>query len=420
MDQTPDRLHIAWLGPMPGTAGVSGVATLLLVGLASLGHRVDCFIAGAQEDIPPDLRDSAGLEFICSVPRWDWNRWYSRNDVSAFLTGLRARRASFRRLRAAMATRHYSSDPYDCVYQFSNIEIVGVPGRLTSIPLILHPETHAAGELRWLWTERRIARRCQSWHAWLSVFLMLTARSAIQRRSIQRAALVICISRVFRDHLIKDYGVALAATTVIPNPIDLGRFAHEPKRDVNDPAALLVLGRLAVRKGVDQVVELSRALAARGTRAHITVSGGGGLWSDYTALLDDMDPSVSSYNGAVAESAVPEVLRETDVLVQPSKYEPFALTVAEALAAGVPVVGTSEVGAMEGTSVGIATEIVPVADAGALANAVETLLARLRDDPDAVRLAARRDAERLFAADIVCRRISGALCELVAQSRDRR
>jgi glycosyltransferase involved in cell wall biosynthesis len=117
---------------------------------------------------------------------------------------------------------------------------------------------------------------------------------------------------------------------------------------------------------------------------------------------------------------VPEVLRETDVLVQPSKYEPFALTVAEALAAGVPVVGTSEVGAMEGTSVGIATEIVPVADAGALANAVETLLARLRDDPDAVRLAARRDAERLFAADIVCRRISGALCELVAQSRDRR
>jgi glycosyltransferase involved in cell wall biosynthesis len=315
-----------------------------------------------------------------------------------------------------MAARHYDGDPYDCIYQFSNIEVVGVPARLTSVPLIMHPGTHAAGELRWLWTERRLARRCQRWYERWPVFVMLALRSAIQRRSIHRATLIICISRVFRDHLIKDYNVAVTSTTVIPNPIDLHRFGAEPKHGVDDPAALLVLGRVAVRKGVDQIVELSHILAARGMRVHITVSGGGGLWSDYTSLLDDMDASVSTYTGPVAECAVPEVLHNADILVQASKYEPFALTVGEALAAGVPVVGTSEVGAMEGTSVGLATEVVPVADAGALADAVESLLARLRESPDVIRITARQDAERQFAADTVCRQISDALCALATQS----
>jgi len=41
-------------------------------------------------------------------------------------------------------------------------------------------------------------------------------------------------------------------------------------------------------------------------------------------------------------------LKRSDMLILASKSEPFGLTVAEALAAGVPVIATSEVGATEG------------------------------------------------------------------------
>jgi glycosyltransferase involved in cell wall biosynthesis len=243
----------------------------------------------------------------------------------------------------------------------------------------------------------------------------LFVRAAIQRRSIKRARLVICISSVFRDHLIRDYGIDRAATRVIPNPIDLSRFG-EPRDGVGEPAVVLVLGRIAVRKGIDQIVDLSHILAERGAAVRIRILGSGGLWSDYRPLLVDVDASVATYGGGVAESDVPAELHRSDVLIQASKYEPFALTVGEALASGVPVVATTEVGAIEGTSP-MATEVVAPGDAEALADGLEKILKRLRGDVRGVRLAARSDAERLFAPETVCAQISDALRDLVAADR---
>ena len=59
---------------------------------------------------------------------------------------------------AARSSRRHATDPYDVIYQFSTIESLAVPARLTrSVPLVIHPETHAAGELRALIAERRLA-----------------------------------------------------------------------------------------------------------------------------------------------------------------------------------------------------------------------------------------------------------------------
>jgi len=46
---------------------------------------------------------------------------------------------------------------------------------------------------------------------------------------------------------------------------------------------------------------------------------------------------------------VPICLRTSDMRLQASKYEPFAMTVAEAIESGVRFVATSEVGAIGGT-----------------------------------------------------------------------
>ena len=71
--------------------------------------------------------------------------------------------------------------------------------------------------------------------------------------------------------------------------------------------------------------------------------------------------------------------------------------------------GTSEVGAIEGVDRSVAVEVVPgdvEAMAGAIARLLEVLSAGGAGE---LRSLARSEAERLFAPEVVCERISDAL-----------
>jgi hypothetical protein len=244
---------------------------------------------------------------------------------------------------------------------------------------------------------------------------MFVLRSIIQRRSIRRATLVVCISSVFRDHMVRDYGIPVERTVVVPNPMRSERFTVS-ERAVGRPARVLVLGRISTRKGIDDVIALAGVIRERGTAARLRVAGGPTLWSDYTKLLADLPPESSEYAGHLAASEVPGEILESDILLQPSKYEPFGLTVAEALAAGLPVIGTSEVGAIEGVDRSVVAEVA-VGDVEGMADAIERLTAALTDDSESIHGLARAEAERLFAPDSVCERIAAALEALAPSAR---
>ena len=417
-------LRIAWLGPTPGgPAGVRGVAAELLLGLSRRGHRIDCFFPAAEDQanvlIAGDERIAFGegnlafgenVTFVWGTSRWQWGRWYSRGKVAAFVSGMFARALASVRLRRELARRH-RHEPYDLVYQFSNIETPGVPARLVrSVPLVIHPETHIAGELRWMWAERRLALRAQSAGTVALVGAVSLFRSLVQYRSIRRAALLVCISSVFRDHLVHDYRFPRQRTVVVPNPLRTDRFAGlqpQPRQ----PPVVLVLGRISVRKGIEDVLAAARLLAERGVAAKVRVIGGPSLFSDYTALLDEL-PANAEYVGHVASAEVAGELARSSVLLQAAKYEPFGLTVAEALAAGVPVVGTTEVGAIEGVDRAVAAEV-PPGDVEAMAAAVAAMLANVAREGERLHALARAEATRLFAPETVCGQISDALERLV-------
>ena len=422
-------LRIAWLGPAPGGhSGVRGVATELLQGLSRHGHRIDCFFPAAENQsavhVAGDERVSFGegelafpqnVTFVWGTSRWEWNRWYSRGKVSAFASGMFSRAVASWRLRREIARRHRQA-PYDLVYQFSSIETPALPSSVArTIPLVIHPETHIQGELRWLLAERRLALRGQAAPVFAAVAAMLAVRSLVQRRSIRRASLLVCISSVFRDHLVEDYGFPRERTIVVPNPMRATRFTVS-QRPAGSPASVLVLGRISTRKGIENAIAVARMLLERGAGVRLRVVGGPTLWSDYTSLLEDLPGGNSEYGGHLAASEIPGELARTDVLLQPSKYEPFGLTVAEALAAGVPVVGTREVGAIEGVERSVAAEVEPE-DVEAMTNAILAMLSALERDPQAIHSRARAEAERLFAPEPICARISEALEDLVASPR---
>ncbi len=406
-------LRIAWLGGAPQeTGGAPGVVTELLDGLARRGHEIDCFFPGAGVEVPAHLKEHSNLTFNWGTSGWRWDRWYSRTKIASFATGLLSRAIASVRLQQEIARRH-AERPYDLIYQNQTIESLGVPASVVrTVPLVIRPDSHMAGELRCLIAERKLAFRCQPRHIFFLVAAIMAFRALVQRIKIRRASLLICISSVFRDHMVHDYRFPIEKTVVVTNPVRLERF-EVSDRPPAQPPLVLVPTRISVRKGIEDVIEVARVLHERGVHARLRVVGGPSNWSDYTKLLDDLPPANTEYGGRVPPSEMPEELERSDVVLLASKYDPCPMSVLEALAAGVPVVATDEVGSIEGVDRTVTSEV-PVGDVPAMASAIEEMLARVHADPSAMRATARAEAERRFARDVVCAQISDALEDLVA------
>lgn len=409
-------LRIAWLGGAPlESGGAPGVVTELLDGLARRGHQIDCFFPGAGRGLPERLAAHDNLSFIWGTSDWRWNKWYSRTKITAFASGLLSRALASIRLRQEIVRRH-QNQPYDLIYQNQTIESLGVPASLLrSVPLAIRPDSHMAGELRWQLRERRLAFRCQPPYIFVVVAAIMSFRALVQAVKIRRASLLIAISSVFRDHIVHDYRFPLEKTVVITNPVRLSRFANPP-RAVGSPPVVLVPIRVSVRKGLEDVVEVAKLLLARGVEARIRVVGGPSIWSDYTKLLDDLPAENSEYGGSIPPPQMPGELERADIVLLASKYDPCPMSVLESLASGVPVVATDEVGSIEGVARTVAAEV-QTGDVKGMADAITTMLERLKESPAELRALARAEAERRFATDVVCAQISDALEDLAASAK---
>ncbi len=397
-------LRIAYVGPVPNprTGGAPGVAGLLLEALARRGSSIDCYVAMSREtDGPGELGGVPGIEVVAAHSRFGFERWYSRDRLTKMASHQVAAALARRRLAATLAARHRAV-PYDAIYQCSNIESFGVPARRRRPPLVVHPSVHAAGELRWMRQERVLSAALEgAWRPML-VRAWLVARAARQARDARRADRVLAISPAFRRDLVSDYGLDPDRVSVVPNCIDLERFAlavPDVEGGAPVPASVVSVGRLTVRKGLEDVVALSHALRDLAGHVEVLVVGAPSLWSDYSGMLEDLDDRVGRAVGHLDRDEVAALMARSLCLVQLSRYEPFGLTVAEALACGTPVIVTPAVGAAQGLPADVARVVEP-GDVAAVAAAVRELLALSDDERAYLAARCRREAER-FAPEVV-------------------
>jgi glycosyltransferase involved in cell wall biosynthesis len=157
---------------------------------------------------------------------------------------------------------------------------------------------------------------------------------------------------------------------VIPLGVDVERFAVASPMDLAGIARPRVgfVGRLEPVKGLGL---LTQAFGRLTTRASLVVAGYG---SERRLLIGDRFHVLPP----VAYDDLPAFLKSLDVLVLPSvtilplHREQFGRVLVEAMAAGVPVVGSSS-GAIPEV-VGDAGLVVPERDPAALARAIDTVL----------------------------------------------
>lgn len=216
----------------------------------------------------------------------------------------------------------------------------------------------------------------------------------IERYNLRRADYAIAGSAgaaaVWRE---KGYAGPLA---VIPQfGVDPDIFS--PRSGERDPARGFVIGyagRLVPEKGVDLLLE---AMAELPGVWHLAIVGSGAelgrlkLLTRRLGLADRV-----SFERDIPSLRMPAFYRELDALVLPSRSQPnwveqFGRVLIEAMACGVPVVG-SDCGEIPNV-VGDAGLIFPEGDAGAL----RECLARLMREPDLWADLSRRGRERVLA-----------------------
>ncbi len=410
----PSTWRIAYVGPSPHPAagGAPGVAGLLLAELLERGHSVECFVAASKEDDDPrGLGERPGLSYVIGRSGFEFGRWYSRTRITKMLSLQIFAGVTRARLARSLAARHAAS-PFDVVYQFSTFESVGIPRRRRSMPVVIHPSVHAAGEHTWTRREAGLGLSDDGALRRGIVLGWLSLRARRQRRDARRATAVMALSRAFAEEIHNDYGVDRAKLYVVPNCIDVEALSVVPPRSHD----LFVVGRLAVRKGLEDVAALSHRLAGIDERLRLRVVGSPSLWSDYRRALTYMDDDVTVIEGSKSRSQVFEEVAGALALLQLSRYEPFGLTVAESLALGVPVIVTPAVGAAEDVSSDVALTVAP-GDLEALCDAVDRV-ATLRDDERMLlSYKCRREAERLFTPSAVTDQWERAMTEILRPPR---
>lgn len=399
-------IRMAWLGPAPAElGGVPSMARQVILGLADSGAELELFLDSPRSGVLEQLATRPNVRIHAFTTRWRWNRWYSSSSSTALASSMAARVQVDARLAQRLADRH-AAQPFDVVYRFSQIELLALrPLRRRLPPIVLHPEVHAEGERYHHWRERSLALRGESRGFFALNQAYLRYRSSVQRRDVHDVAQIVAPSARFAELLARDYRVPRERIAVLPNVIDLERFRPADEPPPPRPVRLLFVSRMSVRKGLDQIVELSHRIRDLAGRVQIDCLGGASLFSDYSALLKDLEPSVARSIGQLSPDDLPALYRGAHGLLQPSWYEPYALTVGEALASGLPVVVSDEVGAGEGVDPRVCRRHA-AGDIDGLEREVRRLVAEVERGwaPELPRVA-RRHAEEHLSRDTFARNL---------------
>jgi colanic acid/amylovoran biosynthesis glycosyltransferase len=165
--------------------------------------------------------------------------------------------------------------------------------------------------------------------------------------------------------------------------IDLGRWPYRERHPAASGGLRLVsVGRLVEKKGIAQVLRAVRLLGDRGVPAEYRVLGDGPLREPLESLARELGIADRvTFEGRQGQEAVRAGLDRSHVLVAASVTAPdgdeegIPNVLKEAMASGMPVVGTRHAGIPELIEDGVSGWLVPERDEAALAAALTRLAA---------------------------------------------
>ena len=165
---------------------------------------------------------------------------------------------------------------------------------------------------------------------------------------------------------------------VIPNGVDISRFdraipvARTSISVPEDAVLALYVGRLDPQKGLTTLLDAAGTVARECPTWHLALVGDGPLREELTARTEiaGLAGLADRIHWLGRRDDVPGLLRAAEYLVLPSLWEGMPNVVLEAMAAGLPVVGTRVEGTEDLVTPGQTGWLVPPGQSGPLADAL--------------------------------------------------
>ena len=303
------------------TGGSARVATETALALAGRGHEVTVIAPVSARPAVEQIAEN--LTIRRSLPR-------TRLPIT--LTDVVSTARTVRGLRS-----------YDVALVHQSTCAAGLVAAGFEAPMALVFHASALRELRFLRTRVSGTKRLGTYG--LEPFL-----TWFERLSLERATSVLVLSEFSRGLIEADHPAIAGRVTRVSGGVDVDRFTPGdgtlPARDrlgIRPDGALLVTARrLEPRMGLEQLLEAVRIARRGGVDLRLAVIGSGSLERRLQALAVDLGlGDVVDLRGRVPDAELVDWYRAADLFVLPTiAYEGFGMVTVEALASGVPVVGT--------------------------------------------------------------------------------
>ena len=168
------------------------------------------------------------------------------------------------------------------------------------------------------------------------------------------AARVIAVSGWMKSEVVSIFKIPPEKAVDIPNAVDPLKFevaadnqATRRRWGVEDGDRLITaVGRLTAQKGFDDLIRAYPLIKKSVPASRLLLVGDGYMRTELERLAEQLHVRDSTtFAGFVSDAELVAALRSSDVVVVPSRFEPFGIIALEAMAAGAPLV-VSRVGGL--------------------------------------------------------------------------
>jgi glycosyltransferase involved in cell wall biosynthesis len=202
---------------------------------------------------------------------------------------------------------------------------------------------------------------------------------------VKRVQRVLAVSQVTRERFLSWSAMAPERVTVILNAVDMAAYGLGEKPGyllrrygLNRKKIILTMGRMEAcekAKGFDQVLQIMPDLVKEDPSIRYVLVGDGDDRARLQRRARELGlDSLAVFTGWVTEDEKADHFRLSDAYVMPSRMEGFGYVLVEAMACGVPVVGSRIDGAMDALDGGRLGQVVDPDDLEELKVAVHRAL----------------------------------------------
>jgi glycosyltransferase involved in cell wall biosynthesis len=235
------------------------------------------------------------------------------------------------------------------------------------------------------------------------------------QKLFEKADFIQAISQYLADWARKEG--AKCPVEVVPNGVDINKFKNQKSKikNTNQKLKIITVSRLVSKNGIDILIQAAAKLKTLllNSKFLIRIVGSGPEEQKLKRLARDLkvDDCVE-FLGDIVPDRIPEYLAQADIFVRPSRSEGLGSSFLEAMAAGLPVVGTAVGGIAEIIRNNENGLLVKPEDPKDLAQKIQLLL-ESQDLREKLGQNGRRLVEEKYSWDLISKKIAGIFSSLI-------